>query len=505
MIAPGSRTGSRHIAAVLIILAGYAALAFHTLGGPVLWNDEAFSYFIANGGAREALLRIAADTQPPFYYLVLSQWLSLGHGPAAIRSLSAAAGVVAVLFVYLSARPLLGRNGALLAMLLFGIAPDSLLWAQKARPYGLQTMLVAIALWGFIHILLDSQSRERPIGSGLVAALRGDMQSSLRCDLAWLAYAVGGGLAMLAQHPAGFFVFGCNVVMALVMLRDRGGSRLLFMNWVVAQLLLVAIWATWLLEFIDQVRDHLTPDAIRSKHAIFLVPNVWPPFIEFFGVAHLWRLQPAPVLFYGAALAFGLVAAIRQRSSVLWIYLLVASPVVLCILAFYLVHPVFGYVIFVLHWLMVPYAILVAHGITAIRPRPVAWAVVLVLVVLNSRGLFNYYDETSVRLDLIASLIADDAKPDDAMVFGPQHAARVGLAYYYPYQSAATPAGLHGTVLSPRLIETREDAAPYRRIWVVVPTGSAPMIGFDVLADFGRLAVDRTFGTLIVRRYDRVD
>lgn len=487
------------IAGIVVI---YCGLVFYNLDGLTLWNDEGLSFYAAVGGVRETLANISHDTHPPLYYLLLSVWMQLGHSLFAIRSLSAVAAVFALPFVYLAARALTNRSTATLAMLLFAIAPANVMWAQKARPYSLQTMLVAIALWAFVRILLSPGKGRHLIGSGIAAALRGRRGPALALDCDWLVYAVAGGLAMLAQHPAGFFVLGCNVAMAPLIFSDLSRNRLLLINWTIAQLLLIGVWLIWLPEFIGQVQEHLLPNRVAVLHPGWMITSIWPMFADLLGVAHFWRLQPLPELLYLAVVGVGLWAAIRNRSDVIWIYLLAVSPILAGLLGYFLIHPLFGHAIFALHWFTVPYSILVAYGIASIRMRSARIAILVILMAINLKGLSNYYEESTDRLDKIAQLIAADAKPGDGIVFSHSDAGRFGVAYYLPPEWKMMP-GLDTSIPGDGIIQNVASAAKNPRNWVVVPDDDTPAITFDEMAGIGDLAIDQRFGHFIVRRYDR--
>lgn len=228
-----------------------AAICLHRLAAQPLWNDEAFSYFVAWRGVLNTLDFVRLDTQPPGYYLALTGWLNLGHGPFALRSLSSLSIIAAVPLLYNSARRLFNTPTALLATLLFVVDPTCVFWGQKARPYALQAFCVAVSFWGFARIWV-APPRERRVG-------------------AWLAYAVGGGLAVLSQYPAGFFVLGCNVAIGFRILRRRRADYKLLAGWVIANLVTVAIFALWLPGFLDQAAAHLTPERISERHRIFLI------------------------------------------------------------------------------------------------------------------------------------------------------------------------------------------------------------------------------------------
>lgn len=126
------RLNRRLVPALLVLLA--AGVMSFRLAHKSLWNDEAFSFFVARGGPAAAVRFIAQDTQPPLYYLALSLWLRLGHGIAVLRALSVLALALAVLPLYGAARRLFDARTAAVAGLLFALTPLVAGWAQKARP-----------------------------------------------------------------------------------------------------------------------------------------------------------------------------------------------------------------------------------------------------------------------------------------------------------------------------------------------------------------------------------
>ena len=498
---PIARSGPAiHILGFTAILALGAAVYFYRLASTSLWNDEGFSYLVAASGVRNMFYWIEADTHPPLYYLTLVGWLDLGHDVLTLRSLSAVASMVALAVTYVSAREVLGRSGALLAMALFALSPHVLMWAQKARPYALQTMFVAIALWGFLRLADAAAARTQSIGAGLIAAVRTRRAAPAAIDLAWAAYILGGGLAMLTQHPAGFFILGCNCAMLPVL--ARGSSGRLLINWVIAQLALAAIWLAWLPRFLAQVALHLTPDQMAHKHAGFLITNgeLGSALIGLLSVSHLWRPQRGIFAVYMLLLLFGLWTAWRRPDRCRPVYLVALTPVLACVAGHFLVHPVFGYVLFTFNWLLVPYAIVIAHAITAIPQRMVRLPVLAVLLAANLWGLKNGYEYTPPPIAEAAAIVAAGAQPGDGIVFSAHNAARYGMAYYLrdlPIEIAGLDASRDGT----GLIETSATAASNRRNWVVLPADEAPAV--DLAAGAWRLAEERVLYQMTVRRYDR--
>jgi hypothetical protein len=244
-------------------------------------------------------------------------------------------------------------------------------------------------------------------------------------------------------------------------------------------------------------------DSIAKRHANYLVDNPWEPLVDSLGVAYLWRLQPIPLLAYLPLVAIGLWRTIRCKSAVLWLFLFWSAPLVICLAGYYLVHPIFGFVISTLHWMAVPYAIIVAYGIAAIRIRMVEAAVVLVLLALNTRGITNYYQYLPMsRPDVIAQFLVEHADRSDGIVFAPSGSYRFSVSYYMGPEWSSM-AGMDPVIDGDRLITTVAEAAHNPRNWVLIAEDDAPAVSFDAMNSYGALAFEQRFGKVILRRYDR--
>jgi mannosyltransferase len=457
-----------------------AALCLYRLAGQPLWNDEAFSFFVAYRDLATTLDFVRQDTQPPLYYLLLSCWLKLGHDPFVLRGLSALALVACVPLLGDAARRLLGWPAALLAALLFALDANCVDWAQKARPYALQTAFVALAFWGFARIWVGRAGR-----------------------VGWLAYAAGGAAAMLTQYPAGFFLLGCNVAMALRLLLRA--DRALLVGWVAAQLLLMALLLPWLPGFLAQFSAHLTPQQMALKHKNFLIDGrTLAGLLQgLLGVPTLWRAQAPFTLLFAAVAAAGAVAVAR-RGAGLPVGVVVAAPLAACLLGFALLHPVFGYVTYSFVWLLLPYSVLLAAGILFIRPPPLRAAVVALLLLGDVWGLRNYFAAPAVPLDRVAAAIGAQLRPGDGVVLSRTQATRWGLAYYLgpPYAGKLAGLDVSDPAASDWPIGDAEPALRQPRLWLVLPDGETPAVDPAGLAPLTR-GFSRHFGGVLVERYDR--
>jgi 4-amino-4-deoxy-L-arabinose transferase-like glycosyltransferase len=497
MYFPRSKAALTRIAILLLSV----ILNFHHLDHTSLWNDEGFSFFAADSGLAHTLRFISDDTQPPVYYLSLSVWLGLGTSVFVIRALSAAAMTLALLPLHATAKRLFDERTALLATLLFAVAPMGLTWAQKARPYPLQVLLVACAFWGFVRVC---RAGDKIIGTGLRAAIRTRTPGLVSVDLAWLAYAVFGALAMLAQAPGGFFVLGCNVAMALAIFSDIRRNRILLLNWVIAQLLLILIWMLWLPAFLHQIATHLTAAQIATKHAIFLVRfgDVLGVLRGLFGVAALGRPGPLFAVFCVAIACFGIIQIGRRRPDAWPLIVVIVVPIAACLSGFFLVHPIFGYVIYTFVWILIPYSILISFGILSIRPMALRGGILAVLLMGDVWGLKNVYQTGTPPLDQVAFVIRADLAPGDGVVLGEESSGRWGIAYYLGPPYGAVPGLDIQDWDNGRQIHSMSDLSGLRRVWVVVLDGETPAVDTDALRRTMKPTFSKRVGDFQITRFE---
>lgn len=200
---PMGAFGVLAIVALLSIVA-MGGLRFVNLGAKVYWHDEAYSSLRVFGhtgpeyyaslfdgkvhsvadvvsfqqanperGIGATLAALASRPEhPPLYYLLARLWSGMFDDPVvALRSLSAAFGLLLLPAVYWFARELFGdARVSWTAVALAAASPVYLLYAQEARQYALWLTLTALSSAALLHAL-QSGSRRALNFYALTAAL----------------------------------------------------------------------------------------------------------------------------------------------------------------------------------------------------------------------------------------------------------------------------------------------------------------------------------------------
>jgi 4-amino-4-deoxy-L-arabinose transferase-like glycosyltransferase len=155
------RTASGLAALFLLSLAARLwRLTYHSF-----WFDEAVSADWASRPAAEIIrvgLTLTVDKHPPVYYLLLRGWsLIFGNGDAALRSLGALMGALAIFPVYALGQRWGGRKAGAFAALLVALNPFLIWYAQEARMFVPAATFALWGLWAFTN-LLDWHRRASP-------------------------------------------------------------------------------------------------------------------------------------------------------------------------------------------------------------------------------------------------------------------------------------------------------------------------------------------------------
>jgi len=221
----------RSLPAVLILVAVSLVPRVLALGSRPVWYDEAFAALFSAKGSSAVLHGLLAssveamiDTHPPLYFLALSGWTAvLGSGPIALRSLSVVFGIGVVLLAYGIGRILLTPRQAFIGAMLTALLPFQVHYAQEARMYSLECLLLLGATACFLL--------------GVKGA----------SPLIWIGFGVLAAAAEYTHHLA--FVFLVPLAMTGLLTRRRR----VVLGTLAGSALAVALYSPWLLHAFGQL------------------------------------------------------------------------------------------------------------------------------------------------------------------------------------------------------------------------------------------------------------
>jgi len=418
-----------------------------------------------------------------------------------LRVASALAMVLATALVYASATLLFDRRIGTIAGVLFAINPELIDFAQKARPYAMQTMFVALAFWGMVKVIVDDHARTRWITSGLWSRAEGAGRGA-GANLGWGAYIVGAAAAMLTQHPGGFFVLSANVVALLRLLMQGRAVRLWFANWIIAQLLMFLLWALWLPGFVHQIGALITINTTTRNPVYFIdAGEMLGTILSLYSVSSVWTARYGAWAIYFVGFLLGLASLYRYRFSGIAVLVPATFPTIIGVIGFYTIHPIFGYVISTMHWILVPYVMIIAAGVGSIA-YPLARSVAFGCFVLaNAWGLRNYYETPNPPTDDLVATIAEQARPGDGIIFSEYTVPRFVVGYYLRPTGLAIN-GLDVTRDGAALIRSLDDARKNARNWVILAGGQRSAVDVAQLAGGRAPDFERDFGAYKLLRID---
>jgi mannosyltransferase len=141
------------ISVIAILLTG-ALLRFSELGAESYWLDEVIMIRITTQDFDSIVQHLQESDRPPVYVLLSYGWTTLfGSSEAAVRSLSAVAGILSLGMIFLIGRSLFDIGVALTATLIMTLSSFQVWYAQENRYYSVEQLAVLIAAYGYIQFL----------------------------------------------------------------------------------------------------------------------------------------------------------------------------------------------------------------------------------------------------------------------------------------------------------------------------------------------------------------
>ena len=224
-------------------------LRIYQLGEESLWNDETFTWFFTRLPWAEMIdtVRLDGETPPVFYSANKAVTDLYGDSEAALRLLSATAGVVTLYIAWLLGRFVGGTIGGLASIWFMAFHPMAIIYARDARPYGL--VLALATAYVYIFYRLREENKRKLWVSAFVILLLGQVTQ--------------------------YFFFGLGGVLLLVIISEINRQPMIFRRWMMVWIAAFLPLAGWLAWYFEQPTPSLGIGWIRTPEVVDLIGTWW--------------------------------------------------------------------------------------------------------------------------------------------------------------------------------------------------------------------------------------
>lgn len=491
------------IVGVLVALA--AATRLYKLGDESFWLDEATTFHRSKLPLPELVADATKAYHNPFYFIVIHYWMKLGDSEAMLRLPSAIFGILQVPVVYALGRIVGGRYVGFAAGLVLCLNQRSVHYSQEARMYSLYCLSASVAmaalLWLVMHPTDAALRPWRPRGASEASR----PTASLAARRAWVAFVVGAIIALYCHATAVLFVVACSVVALLFLLVRSGERRGFFVNWVLANVIVLLAFGPWIPSLFGQtdamvekgfwLADPTSGGVLSSLRSTFLFGN---------------RSDPLAILVCVFALA-GSFALRRSPLALASLWLLSALGPGLLLLAS-VRQPVFLPRLFL--WSVAPFSVLVGAGLVALRELTLKRTRVIAVLgplacltwfaITAGHWLNRAYYAPRIKPDWYEAikLISGRLKEGERVIAIARRERRL-LGYYFERQSRPIPAFEYHEVVGSSDEKVDALIGDARAVWTIQGRrwDTAEKVRAKIAAR-GRRGVHRQFGgDVMVERY----
>ncbi len=239
-------------------------LRFHNLGVQSFWNDEGSSYVQATRSFTDIAANAARDIHPPGYYWLLAIWrVFTGDSEFGLRSLSAFASLLTVVFTYALGKRLYSPLAGLFAASFVALNTFSIYYAQEARMYALLALWAVMSMW---------------LLAGLLSPPPNPLPITWRGGIRWaLPFALVNAAGLYTQYAYPFVMLAQGaifLVWLLTHLRSPHWRRITVL-YIAANLLTILLYLPWLPTALHQVTSWPNTGQTIPTGEAFHVIGVW--------------------------------------------------------------------------------------------------------------------------------------------------------------------------------------------------------------------------------------
>ncbi len=330
------------------------------------------------------------ETNPPLYYTAEHGMVALcGDGAATLRLAGVAAGVLCIPIAALIAFRTGGAAAALATAALVATSASSIQASQDARTYSALTLAALVAIAAEFSLL---------------RTYRGAVTDGRRVPIAaWVSYVLAGIASLYLHNTAVLMILTLNLVAATCWVSVRDMQRRFATHWIVANAVILAVYAAWL--------------PVVAYQSANTLANFWIPvptladlryaMMNTFAQPLLHVLQPVPDLLFVLTGLTGIVLYRSNRGLLgLAVFVLLGVPVLTWVISQW--RPLTNGK--TLLWLVPVFLIFVALGCTWHRrlAAPLTAALVAVQLVACHSYFQTRQDDAFPEMAALLRTLAED-------------------------------------------------------------------------------------------------
>ena len=408
----------------------------------------------------------AAGKHVPLYFIGLHFWISFfGNSEVALRAMSAVFGILSVLVIYWVGCALFNRRVGLISSLLSTISLFHIQYSQEARPYSLLLLLSLLSFLFFIKILKQDKKWHYPC--------------YLLCNIL-LCY----------THIFGLFTFAAQIFFLLLFWSKYQSQRfklLAVLGATIASLLpvihLMGTEASSMIQHGSWIPEPSlysilgTISAFCGSQGLLVLVFFCLAVIAPFSVRKMggtWILKKPLESLKGISWNIKLEAIDEFLLLSIWLFL----PMVLAFTVSEVVTPI--YINRYLIGASPALYLLVARGLTELNTRKVIYPILIIIVIVSSSGLVNYYTKVNKEhWREAAELVQVNSKENDVLFFCANCANYVQNAFDYYYHGELAKFSIDSNVEDTQEIAAfvNDAITGNERVWLILShTGRNPPI-----------------------------
>lgn len=433
-------------------------LRLHRLDMQSIWFDESLSALFALQPLDIAIQSMLQEGlhHSPLFYILLRPFAAGGFSEFGIRFLSVVLGVLAVPLIAQVGRTLANAQVGLLAAALLVISPFHIWYSQEARMY---TLLILSALGAMFFF---ARNFKRPYYYN------------------WLSVALFTAIGINTHH----FAFFVPLVQFIFIVTTLKQNHALLRPWISAQLLAGLSLIPWIGIILDWGHFYLSSATSRSPTMYDLFQTFWNFSIGY--TEHITLFVIMALITFLLLLILGTKSMYRTNNGLLLLLWTVVPPLATFSLSFRLPMYLDRYISLSLP----PFLLLVAAGISSIRPRTPRLAIAAFTISAMFVGLNRVYYDTKIydRANWrgLGAYLEQNAGAGDTIAPW-NYQDLVPLTFYYHGTAPLKPIIVFDTVNLPLLPSHKTIS---EKLWVIIPypNDSAHMVGHCQAFDIEKLA-----------------